>query len=521
MKLWIRIKSKKFIWITAIIVGVVLIILMTKGGSEKAYEFITVSRGELVQEVSVTGKIKPTQSVDLQFESSGRISAINYKVGGHVNRGAVIASLENQDLQAAVTSARADLDKTVRNFNSLNNSLVYSSLRVELDNAENSLKRVEEQADSDLASEYNDAFNAIREAMTQINTSSVVLEYLRKTHLEAKHPWDSTVKQYQNEVKNGVNGVLSVLSAINQSNVTITPNMYNEIDLALQEALSACQSLRGAFTYLQGEVQSNSYLISSSTDRTSLNTEAVAISSDLSAISSSIRSITDQKVANNKNISDANAKLATAKAAFPASEDILEKEAALLSAQSQLRKALVVAPFAGIIGKIDVEAGQTVTSSTVIVSLISAANYQIEANITEIDIGKLRVGNQAVLTLDAYGSQTAFQAVVSAIDTSATVIEGVTTYKTIFDFEGYGDQGIRPNMTANIDIQTAKKENIISVPQRAVISKNGDRLVKIYRGDGIEPEERAVQLGMSGKDGYVEITSGLSEGEQVITFIND
>src|SRR3990167_179710 len=69
------------------------------------YEFMTVSRGELVQEVSVTGRVKPAQSVDLQFESSGRVSSINYKVGDKVSAGATIASLENQDLQAAVISA--------------------------------------------------------------------------------------------------------------------------------------------------------------------------------------------------------------------------------------------------------------------------------------------------------------------------------------------------------------------------------------------------------------------------------
>lgn len=213
--------------------------------------------------------------------------------------------------------------------------------------------------------------------------------------------------------------------------------------------------------------------------------------------------------------------MATAKAAFPTSEDILQKEAALLSAQSQLRKSLIVTPFAGIIGKIDVERGQTVSSTTVAISLISAADYQIEADITEIDIGKIKVGDPSVLTLDAFGSQVRFNAKVSTIDASATIVEGVTTYKTVFDFDGPVDPGIRPNMTANLDIQTAKKDNVISIPQRAVIARDGDRFVRVFRGDNVLPEERIVQVGMSGKDGYVEITGGLSEGESVITFINN
>ena len=120
-----------------------------------------------------------------------------------------------------------------------------------------------------------------------------------------------------------------------------------------------------------------------------------------------------------------------------------------------------------------------------------------------------------------YGKKTVFNARVSTIDTAATIVDGVTTYKTIFNFEGDIDPNIRPNMTANIDIETAKKEDVIAIPQRAVISRNGSKIVRIYHGVGTAPEERFVQVGISGKDGYVEILSGLSEGERVITFINE
>lgn len=492
-----------------------------RGSKSPVYETMTVQRVDLVQEVSVTGKVKSAQAVDLQFESSGRISSINYKVGDKVNQGVTIASLENQDLQAAVVSAKADLEKTKRNYESLNNSSISSSLRVELQNAEINLDQVKTKADSDLASKYSSAFNAAREAMTQTDTSSVVLEYIRKTHLEAKEPWDSSIKKYQADVDLKLKRVQAVFPSIDEPGTTITPNLYGQMDMALIEILNACQSLRAAFTYLQEEIQKNSYLVPSSTDRTSVNTEAVAISSDLSAVSSAIQGIVDQKILNNKNIADADAKLATAQAAFPTIEDILQKESALLSAQSQLRKSLIIAPFTGIIGKVDVERGQTVSSSIVIVSFVSAANYQIEANITEIDISKVKTGDLAVLTLDAYGSQVKFNAIVSTVDTSATIVEGVTTYKTVFDLTGQVDPGIRPNMTANIDIETARKSNIISIPQRAVISRNGDKVVRIFLGPKIQPEERLVQLGMSGKDGYVEVVSGLVEGETVITFVND
>ncbi|MBI2064497.1 MAG: biotin/lipoyl-binding protein [Candidatus Yanofskybacteria bacterium] len=512
-------KKKRWWLVAGLIVSVILAIIYFRGDSGPDYEFMTISRGELVQEVSVTGKVRPAQEVDLQFESSGRVATINYKVGDKINTGAVIASLDNQDLQAAVISAKADLEKTQRDFNSINDPAVYSALRVELENAKINLEQVTKKSDADLAADYSSAFNVMREAMTQLDTSSVILEYLRKTYFETNYFIEPTVKQYQVKVNSGLDRVLAIFPEINQSNI-IVPELYVRMDSALLELSDTCQSLRSAFTFLQTQIQANTNLISSSTDRASVNTEATAISSDLSAVSSAIRDIADQGVANQKSIADANAKLATAQATFPTSEDILKKQSALLSAQSQLRKTLIIAPFVGVIGKIDIERGQTISSSLVAISLISSAKYQIEANITEIDIGKVGVGNPAILTLDAYGSGVPLNARVSVIDTSATIVDGVTTYKTIFEFAGPIDSGIRPNMTANIDVQTARKPNVIAIPQRAIISRNGNKIVRVQRSkDSIE--EQVVTTGLSGKDGLIEITSGLSEGDVIVTFVND
>ncbi len=513
--------QKKRWWaVAAVIIGGLVWALFFRGGSKPSYELITTKRADLIQEVSVTGKVKPAQAVDLQFETSGRVAHIYYKVGSKVSAGATIASLENQELQAAVTSAKADLEKTIRNYNSLSDPTVSSALRVELENAKANLDQVKLKAAGDLLTKYNNASGTLNEAMSSIEGASVFLEYIRKQYFEGRSG-DDDIKYQQALINSNIAAVRSTYPAVDQPGTTVTTDDYVKIDLALKQMLSAYQAAKTAYTFLQNQMQANPYVITSSSDRSSINSEASSIAAELTAISAATQSIIDQKITNNKNISDAESKLASAQAAFPTAEDILQKEAALSSAQSQLRKTLIIAPFAGTIGKIDIDLGQTVSAATVAVSLISSAKYQVEANITEIDIGKVSVGNPAVLTLDAFGSQVKFNAKVSTIDTSSTIVEGVTTYKTIFEFEGSIDPGIRPNMTANIDIQTAKKENVISVPQRAVVSKDGSKFVRVFHGYDIALEERNVVLGMSGKDGLVEVVSGLSEGEQVVTFINN
>ena len=527
-------KSKKVkIWSSILIVAASIAgYFVWNRDTGPSYEFMTVSRGELVQEVSVTGKVKPAQSVDLQFESSGRISSINYKAGDRVGAGATIASLENQDLQAKilaaeadVISAKAELDKTTKDYNSIGDSSVYSSLRVELENAKSNLEQVKIKAEGDLATKYNNASGILNEAMTQIEGSSAFLEYIRKTYYEGKSG-DDTIKYQQTQINSKVQAVRTVFPAVDRPGTIVTEADYIQVDSALKEMLSAYQSIKTAFTFLQNQMQSNPYIITSSTDRSSINSEADSIASKLSAISTATQNIVDQKITNSKNISDANAKLSTAQVAFPTTEDILQKsaavkqaEAALLSARSQLRKTLIVAPFAGIISKIDAERGQTIGSTTAIVSLISRANYQIEANITEVDVAKISVGDEASLTLDAYGSGRIFKARVSQIDTGATIIEGVTTYKTTLDFQDAKLTDIRPDMTANVDIQTEKMENVIAIPQRAIINRNGSKIVRVSLNNLIN--EQVVTIGLSGKDGLVEITSGLSEGDVIVTFVNE
>lgn len=525
-------KSRKFlIWGgLALFIAIVLIFTLS-GDKTPTFETIIASRGDLVQEVSITGKVKPAESVDLQFQNSGRIATINYKAGDNVASGAVIASLDSQDLQATVLekeaaalSARADLDRTTKNYESLGNSAISSSLRIELDNAKSNLEQVKIKATSDLAAEYNDALNSMTEAMTEIDSSSIVARDIYTTYLQSlySYAYIESLRLLSLSEKDAAKNIYPLIS---QPYTTAKPEDYGKIDSALQQLLKAAQTMLSALNNLQTEIQDNINLVSSS-DGTRVSTAAAALSSDLSGLSSAIQSIASQKVTNAKNIADAQSQLASAQATFPTPEDIIQKQAALkqaeaavLSARSQLRKSLIIAPFAGVIARIDAERGQTVSSTTSIISLISASGYQVEANITEVDISKVSVGNEAMLTLDAYGSDVVFRAHVSSIDPGETVVEGVTTYKTTFDFQEGQERSVRPNMTANIDIQTDKKENVISIPQRAVITRNGDKIVRIDNNGAIE--ERIVQVGLAGRGGYIEVISGISEGEKVITFIND
>ena len=202
-------------------------------------------------------------------------------------------------------------------------------------------------------------------------------------------------------------------------------------------------------------------------------------------------------------------------------QEILVQEASVEKARAsvnntraQISKTVITSPIKGVVTKQDAKVGEIVSASSPVVSVISDASFQVEANLPEADVSKVKVNDLAKLTLDAYGNDVVFEAKVIAIDPAETVIEGVSTYKITFEFQRE-DERIKSGLTANIDILAEKKEGVIAIPQRAVSTENGAKIVRVEREDG-RVDEIKVELGLFGSDGRVEILSGLEEGMKVI-----
>ena len=204
------------------------------------------------------------------------------------------------------------------------------------------------------------------------------------------------------------------------------------------------------------------------------------------------------------------------------SEEIVIQEAKVEEAEADIEhysaevaKTIIRAPINGVITRQDAKVGEIIAANASLVAIISDEDFSIEANIAEADIAKISVGDPALLTLDAYGSDVAFKANVVFLDPAETIIEGVATYKATLYF-AEEDKRIRSGMTANIDILSARLENVIAIPGRAVITKNGDKFVRVLEGDVVK--EVNVVTGLRGSDGNTEIIEGINEGDNVIIF---
>jgi HlyD family secretion protein len=211
-------------------------------------------------------------------------------------------------------------------------------------------------------------------------------------------------------------------------------------------------------------------------------------------------------------------------------------QANLSSAKTNLDYTTIRSPVNGTVVNRNVDVGQTVAASLQAPTLFTIAqdltNMQVDTNVDEADIGRLKVGQTATFTVDSYPGEP-FSAKVSQIRNAPTTVQNVVTYDVVLGVKN-PDLKLKPGMTANVSIIIKQKDEVFKIPNAALRfkmpvppSKNKtiEELKKKWKGWSmlwiLDPEKKPkptfIQPGIS--DGkYTEIARGrLKEGDLVIT----
>lgn len=187
--------------------------------------------------------------------------------------------------------------------------------------------------------------------------------------------------------------------------------------------------------------------------------------------------------------------------------------------KDQLRDIRMISPIDGIVIRRTADPGETVVLSlnSPVITIAQKEDLLIQANVPESDIVKIQIGQKAEVTFDAFPVEEIFGATISQIDPASTVIQDVVYYRIKLKLDNL-DPRLKAGMSANIDVHTNQKDNVLMVPQRAIKTEGNKKFVDVLQIDNTT-KKVFVETGLEGDEGMVEITSGLKGGEKVVTFV--
>lgn len=513
---WKFLKSQKFIisLIVLVIVGVGIWFFSTNSQKSKLpYETVKVERGNLTQTVEATGNINATEDLSLNFQIPGVIAYVGVKEGGKVYAGQWLANLTLTELNAAVAQAQAVLDQKLAGATPEQ----INAAQKQIESAEITLDNARILANASLNSKYESAVVALDDVSVKMNnalkaTRDLQIKYFTDTSQEAI--------RYQNNLDLINNAILKFNALLNLAK---TNRNQNDIDATVDNALENLDVILISLASNRDILDIEPYKSKvSEPEKASLDNQRSIMSSAKITIANVKNDIAVSKSQNENNIKSAEAALNLQKANYdtlvakPREVDVAYYRAALAQAEANLNKAIIYAPIGGVITKVNKNKGETISSAETMFELLSP-HFEINVDVPEIDVVKIKIGQKAVITFDALGSEMEFGGKVVSIDPSAINIRDVVYYKVKITIDDIHNELLKPGMTCNILIQTDSRENVLYLPSRAILTKseNGQKYVRVLDKNN-QVVEKDIVIGLKADDGLVEILSGLEENETVV-----
>ncbi|RLC72457.1 MAG: hypothetical protein DRI26_02925 [Chloroflexi bacterium] len=510
-------------------------------------QVVEVKRGTLVKTVSATGNLTMPHQSTLIFGVAGVVSEVLVDEGDLVTKGQALAKLETDDLERAVTRAKASLRTAQINLEKLKElytsadkaqaEAAVKSAEASLAAAQDALEKAREpyseadkaQAEAavksaeaslavaqdaleDVLSPYSEDDLATAEA--KVRDCQVALENAQRNLTVAQKSAELAVQKAQDELESAQKVYEDYVKA-HIGNLT-HPDIAEQKDKLWEAVLRAQENLEIA--QLQKE--------------TSIATAENNVLQAEEALKKARQDLEDMKSGPDPvKVQQAQAQVASAQAALAKAKEQLEEinagpdpldlelkqiqvelaQLSLQEAQEKLEKATLLAPFDGVVAVVKVEAGDMVSAGTPAIQLVDTSQVEVEATVDEIDVAQLKPGQPAIITLDAL-PEARLRGRVTFVSPVATMQAGVVTYPVRLEIEG-SVEGLRQGMTAVADIVVERKENVLWVPSRAIRTIRGQSVVQVLVDGKIE--ERTVQVGMS-DEWRTEIVEGLREGEKVL-----
>lgn len=202
-----------------------------------------------------------------------------------------------------------------------------------------------------------------------------------------------------------------------------------------------------------------------------------------------------------------------------AQADWKSAKVALDQATLQLSYCTVSSPMNGVVSALDVQVGSMVASSisnvgggTTVMTISDLSHIYVLASVDESDIGKVRNGQDVIITADSFPG-IKFDGKVVRIATTGVNTSNVVTFQVKIEVTSKNKDLLKPVMTTNVEIVADRKSNVLTVPVQALV-RDGKKYYATLIDSQQQPVDTLVKVGMTDGENY-EIVSGLNEGDTI------
>ncbi|HVM77238.1 MAG TPA: efflux RND transporter periplasmic adaptor subunit [Candidatus Paceibacterota bacterium] len=504
---------KKFIYIG---VGVVVAVAgyFIYQSKQTHYSLATVTRGPIVQQVLASGNVQSPTTINLNFQNTGEMTALDVSTGENVGAGEVLARQDATVLAAQLQEAQASVAAQTATLNELEAGATPQTVaasQAALTTAEQTLANTYAGIPGILADAYAKTNDGVRNQLAAFFTSP-----------ESSNPqltFSASNSQTANDTRNlrvvaGAN--LNAWTAELASTTKSSPDAT--LDAALQTAtgyLSSAQNLMNdALTVLTNQdglspATVTAYTTSATTGLNEVNAAIAEVNTAEANIASDEAAVAQAQAQLNVTTASSTPQAIEAQQAL-----VAQAQASAAAIQAQIAETVLTAPADGVVTQTNGSVGATVTPAITVVSVIPNSALEIKLNVSEDNIVGVQVGQPAQISLDAFPDSTTWTGKVVAIDPAQTTIGGAIYYQTTVLFD-QPDARVKPGMTANVLIQTGAATSTLLLPASAIQTNGTSTFVELYQNGKVSDEN--VTTGLTGQNGMIEITSGVSEGQQVVT----
>ncbi len=509
---------------------------------------VAVTRGTIVAKVNSTGTVAAKTVSNLSFATSGQLAELNVEVGQQVKKGEVLAKLVDNDLRLAVLSAEANLKSAEAKMAGLSAGSRSGEVAAAEAQLHSALANLDNVRSGSTAAQLQSAEASLAAAKANLQKAQSSLSKLTEPLSETDHTnYKITLEKARIKLHDA-------------------QAEYDKISWRPDAAQTPqAMALWQATTDYEGAKIAYDKAVAGPTAAEIADAEQQVVSSQAQVDSAQTQLDTLRAGSTAAQIAAAEASVAQAQSALDlklnpttdadwraAEASLAQAQAALENARNNLDKAILRAPFDGVISAVNGSVGQSVSGT--VATVLDMSVPQLLVTMTEADVAKVAVGQTALLTFDAFNGAMASGKVLS-INPQATVTSGISNYSAYVSIEpltadftpsagkgpgaqpgsgppgsGVGRAGLsqttgtppaaldltklRAGMTGSASITYLTKSDVLVVPNRAIKTVSQRRVVELSLGNGAS-EQREVTTGAA-DESFTEIVAGLTEEDKVL-----